>query len=236
MSSIITPEQPAATTSADISPAKMVYWKLNGRGTFPYLVAALGGVPVTWDYETAQKWPAPQAETPFGLLPVLHSEGIAIAESMAIVRYLGRKGSVDSYHTGNQVDDLRSYGISEMVTEKATDMFHDFISNKWEEKSYDAYVKFFAEKLPVHFAQLERLLGDRPFLSGDTALQGDAVLFATIYIMHCCNDVRTDAALATAPGILAWKTRFSELSGIPEALEYLKTVDRYFYFPEVDLE
>lgn len=215
--------------------ARLIYWKLNARGTPAILVAALGNVPLNWDNEVADTWPTPKEGTPFGELPVLHDGDLVIAESMALTRYLAKKGGVDCFRAGSFEEVLASFGISEMITEKGVDMFQDLISNKFSDEPVAAYTDFFGVRLVLHFRQLERLLV-HDFFSGDTPLQGDAVLFGFLHIISCCNATRTDAAIAEFPKMSAWRTRFAELPAISKVMkDVLGNVSPYFFWPEVDL-
>lgn len=240
MSSLVTDAQPETPETPENQP-RLVYWKINARATPALFVAALAGIPITWDHMTAKTWPTPKPQMPFGQLPVLYHNGAIIAESMTIARYLGRMGGIDSYHTGDAATDLTSFGISDMLIERAADLFHDMISNKYIEKSYAGYITFFTDAgvesgLITHLRYLETLLGDRLFFAGDAPLQGDAVLFAFLYIVRCCSDTRTDEAMSGFPKLVAWKERFEQIPGIVKALADLKPIESYFLFPNVDLD
>ena len=203
----------------------LVYWALNARGTPAYVVAALGNVELKWDDATANTWPAPKASAPFGQLPLLKDGDLTLGQSMAIVRYLARKGGVDSDN-----GDLRSAGISEMITEEAADLFSGLAKSKYGADPLADYTKFFKETLPAQYQYLENLL-HADFFSGAKALQGDAALYAALYLIRRCSAEHADAALAGFPKLSAWIARFEAIPSIEKAKAHLDTLNPYFTWP-----
>ena len=202
----------------------LVYWALNARGTPAYLVAALGGITLEWDDATANSWPAPKGTAPFGQLPMLKDGDLTLAQSFALVRYLARKGGV-------QGDDLKAFGLSEMVTEEAADLLGGLAKSKYASDPLDAYTKFFNETLTQQLGYLNNLLhGD--FFGGDKPLQGDAALYSVLYLIHRCNASLLDTVLASAPKVQAWYARFGALDQIAKALTVLDAKGAYFTWPQ----
>ena len=50
---------------------RFVYWGLNARGQLPMLLLRSANIEYIWDKDTANTWPAPKKDTPFGQLPIL---------------------------------------------------------------------------------------------------------------------------------------------------------------------
>jgi glutathione S-transferase len=209
--------QMAATT--------LVYWGLNARATTSWFTAALGKVHVHWDDATANTWPATKGETPFGQMPYLKDEGHVYAQSMAIVRYLAKKGGI-------QGEDLHSFGVSEMVTEESVDIVGSMIAAKYNADPAAAYHTFFNTFLPTHYALLEKLLGTKHYFAGEKPLQGDAVLYGVLYLVERCNKGHAETALANHHHLQQWRHRFGEIPEIAAAKAKLDGYGAYFQFPE----
>ena len=202
----------------------LVYWSLNARANPAFFVAALGGITLEWDDTTANTWPAPKGTAPFGQLPLLKDGGLTLSQSFALVRYLARKGGV-------QGDDLASYGISEMITEEAADLFGALAKSKYAADPIDAYTKFYDETLTTQLGYLANLLHG-PFFGGEKALQGDAALFAVFYLISRNNADLFKATLAKAPKVEAWYHAFAALPSIQAALKIADAKGAYFTWPQ----
>lgn len=205
--------------------ATVVYWSLNARATAAATVAALGGVNLTWDSDLANTWPAPKGQAPFGQLPILKVGDNTFAQSAALVRILAKLGKV-------QGDDVRSFGISEMITEEAVDIFSGMAKSKYAADSAAEYTKYFTEYLPAQYAYLDKLISDDGFFAGAQALQGDAALWAALYLVERCNAGLAATALATAPKLTAWKARFEAIDSIQALKPTLDARGAYFEFKQ----
>lgn len=179
--------------------SSLVYWKLcNARGTLPALVAAYAGDDMTWDEKTANSWPASKAESPFGQLPVYKDGGLVLSQSMAIVRYLARKNKLDGG------DDLKKFGISEMLVEEHNDLVVGMGKAKYGADPEAEHKKYFEEFLPLQYALLEKLCPEKGFFTGDAVVLGDLAIFTALYAISRCNEACAAAALKTAPKLSAW--------------------------------
>lgn len=202
----------------------LVYWGLNARATPLYFVAALGGVKLNWDSDTANAWPAAKGEAPFGQLPFVKDGDVTLAQSFALVRYLGRKGGVQGH-------DLAAYGRTEQITEEAVDLFNAINKAKYAADSLGEFTKFFDSDLPTHFGHLDKLLAHHTFFSGDQALQGDAALYGVLYIAERLSPERLHTALSAFPKLTAWKAATEALPTIAAAKAHIDSLPSYFTWP-----
>ena len=65
----------------DTEKPRFVYWKANSRALAPMLMLDAAGIEYVWDDATANTWPKPKSDLPFGQLPyyiimicVLHNQ------------------------------------------------------------------------------------------------------------------------------------------------------------------
>lgn len=202
----------------------LIYWSLNARATPSFIVAALGNVALEWDDGTANSWPAAKPSAPFGQLPLLKDGDLTLGQSFALVRYLAKKGGV-------QGEDLVHFGVSEMITEEASDLFGGLVKAKYDADPLAGFNKLFNETLTTQAGFLENLLkGD--FFGGDKALQGDAALFAVLYLYKRANAELLSTVLAAHPKLNAWFARFAALPNIAKAVGILDAKGAYFTWPQ----
>lgn len=70
---------------------KLTYFDFNGgRGEPARLALAIGGIPFVDERLPGPQWPERKGQTPYGSLPTLEVDGEVIAQSNAILHYVGR--------------------------------------------------------------------------------------------------------------------------------------------------
>ena len=78
-------------STAMSAPARLQYFNIEGPAEKSRLAMRLARVPFTDDRVVFDDWPSIKPTTPYGQLPVLHlSDGTALPQSDAILRYVGR--------------------------------------------------------------------------------------------------------------------------------------------------
>jgi len=70
---------------------KLVYWKIHGRALPIRLAAAIGKIPLEDEFISFPEFKENKESYPFGSLPILHTEHGVIAQSNAILNYLGKQ-------------------------------------------------------------------------------------------------------------------------------------------------
>merc|ERR1712018_940499 len=133
---------------------KLTYFNFRGRAEASRLMLAYKGV----DYEdnriTQEQWAALKPKTPFGSLPLLCYNGMELAQSMTIARFLARELNLagKSRFEEAQVD---------MVVDCIVDLVNAFV--KVFKETDEAKKAELAEKLqkeigPTAMGQLEAIL------------------------------------------------------------------------------
>ena len=59
----------------DQNAPRFIYWKLATRAQAPMLMLRAANINYVWDDQTANTWPKPKENMPFGQLPVLVHNG-----------------------------------------------------------------------------------------------------------------------------------------------------------------
>jgi len=162
---------------------RIYYWKANARGALPMAIAAAGGVPfehVDVGAPGENNWPGQlKAKTPFGQLPFLETaDGMKLAQSLAMSRYLARKGKL----AGDTDEEI---AFNDMLLEEQRDLFELLVRARFphDNDKAKAHNKLL-EQLPAHLGHLERLLPD-----GQTQFNAKRVLVGDIAIYVILNQV-----------------------------------------------
>jgi len=178
---------------------KLTYFNLRGLGEVPRLVFAAAGQAYT-DHRlpfernadgtfNTFEWasnPALKEATPFHKLPVLEVDGVTIAQSMAISRFLAKRfglfGATDI--EGAQVDQVCEQ-IQDIRKAYWTAREKDG-ANKPATPEASEVRKFITEALPTHHAFFEKLLNKagKGYLVGDKLSLADISFYYVIYILN----------------------------------------------------
>ena len=133
---------------------KLTYFNFRGRAEASRLMLAYKGV----DYEdnriTQEQWAALKPKTPFGSLPLLCYNGMELAQSMTIARFLARELCLAGKTRCEEAQ-------VDMVVDAIVDLFAAFvklISEKDEAKKAEMTKKMGEETVPAAMCNLEAIL------------------------------------------------------------------------------
>ena len=156
----------------------LTYFDFPGsRGEECRLALFLGNVPFEDERIQGADWPARKAATPFGALPVLTIEGHApIAQTNTILRMVGRHHGL---HPSDQWETARQESLMEAV-EDMRGKLGPMMRIKDEAEKKRAREEFASGFLPEWAAQIERQLGEGPFVGGATINVVDLKLFVAM--------------------------------------------------------
>lgn len=188
------------------------------RGEECRLAFALAGVDFDDHRISREQWAALKPQTPFGGLPVLDLEGEApIAQSNAILVYIGRRWGV---HPADLAEAARHEAILAHVEDlRAAVAPSARLTDEAAKKA--AREQLAATTLPTWAAQVERQIGDGPFLSGAKAHVADIKLSvaarayrrgvldhipATVFDAYP-KFIRLCDAVENLPAVKAWSSR-----------------------------
>jgi glutathione S-transferase len=148
-------------------------------------------------------------KTPFGQLPVLCFDGVEIAQSMAVARFLGKEfGLAGATNVENALMDAIVDAISD-ATEK---QYTAYLFEKDETKKVELQKKFNEEVLPGLLKNLEKgVTGEH--------LVGGKVSWADIVLYHFVKELPSQDALKDAPKVAAVVDGVANLPNIKKWVE-----------------
>jgi prostaglandin-H2 D-isomerase / glutathione transferase len=198
---------------------RLIYFDFAGsRGEECRIALHLAGIDFEDVRVKSDDWPAMKANTPFGAMPVLELAGQApLAHCNAILVFIGRQHRLhpaDAYEAARHealmcaVEELR-HTIT--PTLRITD----------PELKRQAREALAANDLKTWGSQVERQLGDGPFIGGATLQVADLKLYMVVRWLtsgtldhvpttvfdHCPKLLRLYRAVAEHQGVKAWLAR-----------------------------
>jgi glutathione S-transferase len=199
-----------------MSKPRLIYFDFAGsRGEECRIALHLAGV----DFDDVRvknaDWPALKPGTPFGAMPVLEMPGKPpLAHSNAILVYIGRQ------HCLHPADDFEA-ARHEALMCAAEELRHTIwptlrISDPEQKRT--AREAMAANELATWGSQVERHLGDGPFVGGQKIQVADIKLYMmvrwlasgaldhvpTTVLDHCPKLMRLFRAVGEHPGVKAW--------------------------------
>ena len=214
----------------------LCYWEVRARGEIPRYLLRYSGETWTDDRlpitkEGMARWRAERYNLGLDLpnLPYLVDGDIKITQSLAIIRYLGRKFGL---MPGDNVQDVVK---CEMVEQEATDLQAAFLSHcanvEHFEKNTPAYLENLEKKLEV----LDKYIGVGPFVLGEKLTYVDFMVFEFVsQIQKFAPD-----QVAKAGNIMRLLERFKELPQLQDYFssdEFLNGVSIHDHSPTFRIE
>lgn len=219
-----TPEKiPASPVDGKIT---TVYWNICGLGQPIRYALEIAGVdyvdvrvepgpgdPGTPEYKKMyfDRKPAVSESVVFANLPYFLDGDVSLAQSNAILRYVGRKFGLMGDPEGAHIFDLVLDQMSDFDAESTGRCYRDFPSMK-------AYC---TELLPAKLKEWGRLLGDKPFMTGSKVSVADLKVYETLRklrIIEAESSIGT-ATLAEFPSIMAFIERIEALPAMQNYLQ-----------------
>jgi len=205
-----TKESDSASTSAAAKAASKSEYKLfyfNGRGKAELMRLCMAYGNIQFDdirFEDGD-WAKFKTQMPFGQVPVLEVRGFKLAQSAAILQYLGRVVGL----VPKDADSMTEAHIH-MICEGARDVQEKFgpILYRFEDKPEQKKAemdKFEANDCPQWTAHFERMLGKNQYFIGDKMTLADLTvyhIFSEIqgHLKNCLKDSPNLAALVKRVG------------------------------------
>ena len=202
-----------------MSRPRLIYFDFAGsRGEECRIALHLAGV----DFEDVRvqgsDWPAMKATMPFGAMPVLEIPGKPpLAHSNAILVFIGRRHGL---HPADAFEAARHESLMCAVEELRHTLTPTLRIADPEQKRA-AREALAANELPTWGSQVERQLGDGPFIGGETLQVADLKLYMivrwlttgvvdhvpTTVFDHCPKLMRLYRAVGEHAGVKAWLAR-----------------------------
>lgn len=157
------------------------------------------------------KQPEHLARHPFGRIPAFEHDGFQLYETQAIIRYLDEKFESPPLTPGSPAERARMNQIIGIIESyffpkaAAPIAFNRIIGPKLLGLPMDEAA--IAEAMPmarICFAELDRLLGDQPYLAGDRVSLADIMLGAQLDLL---SDTPEGAELISGTRLVPWLER-----------------------------
>ncbi|MEO6269529.1 MAG: glutathione S-transferase family protein [Lautropia sp.] len=199
-----------------MSRTRLIYFDFDGsRGEECRIALHLAGI----DFEDVRiknsDWATMKADMPFGAMPVLEFPGkVPLAHSNAILVYIGRQHRL---HPADNFEAARHESLMCAVEELRHTITPTLRLTDPEQKR-QAREALAANELSTWGSQVERQLGDGPFISGATLQVADLKLYMvarwltsgtldhvlTTVFDHCPKLLRLYRAVNEHAGVKAW--------------------------------
>lgn len=200
---------------------RLIYFDFAAsRGEECRIALHLAGVDFDDVRVKTKDWPAMKESTPFGSLPVLEMPGKpALAHSNAILVYVGRQHHL---HPRDDFEAARHEGLMSAV-EDIRHTISPTLRISDPEQKRAARESLAANELKTWAGQVERQLGDGPFIGGSSLQVADLKLYMmarwltsgvldhipTSVLDHCPKLLRLHKAVDQHPGVQGWLQRAS---------------------------
>jgi len=140
------------------------------------------------DWESVRK-----AKTPYGSVPVLTFNGVQIAQSAAIMRFIAKREGLAG---GNEIESALIDGAFEHIL----DIRKGFFTNKADAaKLADFWNKGFGDQV----ASLNKNVTGNPWFAGSKISYADIAIYYTLYVLGTENKEAVEKALAANPKVAA---------------------------------
>jgi len=156
------------------SDIKFTYFNLQGKGETIRLVLAAAGVKYEEKKIDFPEWGPMKESTPFGQLPLITVDGLDLAQSCTIIRYLARKFNLAG-------DGEEGFAYADMMLEHTQDYIKEFVTARFaktpEEKQAQCD-KLLQTFLPKWLGAAENMLKKRGgvWFSSDKLTYGDLAM------------------------------------------------------------
>ncbi|XP_077999269.1 hematopoietic prostaglandin D synthase-like [Glandiceps talaboti] len=159
---------------------RLTYFNIRARGEVSRLLFAAAGV----DYEdvriATENWPSEKTsgKFPFGQMPILEVDGITIAQSYAIARFLANEFG---FAGESNLDKAKVDMIADAIEDLGNAMGKMYFE-KDEAKKAELYKDLVTKKIPSNLAALEKILtenrGGSGYLVGNKLTWADLAFLA----------------------------------------------------------
>ena len=197
---------------------RLIYFDFAGsRGEECRIALHLAGIDFDDVRVPTAEWPALKPQIPFGSLPALELAGKpTLAQSNAILVYIGRQ------HGLHPQDDLQA-AYHEALMEYVEDLRHHVgpklrITDDAQKRT--AREELARDYLPTWGTNVERQLGEHPFVGGDTLHVVDLKLYMVVrWLTSGTVDYLPTTVFDHCPKLKRLYARVSEHSGVRAWLE-----------------
>lgn len=177
----------------------------GGRGEAARLALFIGGIPFKDDRLAFPEFGARKSSFPFGKIPTLTVDGVEIAESVGINRYVA---TLAGLYPADPIEGLRCDEILS-AAEDMSNLIGPSMRMPDGEAKQAAREALVANDYPRVFAQLARRLGDNQWFVGETMTIADIRVFVFLraFAFGAFDHIPTDLVPRLAPTLAAHSER-----------------------------
>ena len=211
----------------DQNAPRFIYWKFAARAQTSMLILRAANVNYVWDTDTANTWPKPKENMPFGQLPVLVHNGRVIAQSNTIARYCARLSGLWPTKTDEWLK-------ADMIMEHCNDIYSLMSKAKYagnENQQKKAWAELAEKKYPEHLSWLVKMLGLDDYFGGEKPNAGDVAVFS---VLNLASRAGIATPLEKYPTLMKHSKLISEMGTINEYLN--QENPRYLTVPKEEEE
>eukprot|EP01101_Sappina_pedata_P013639 TRINITY_DN98_c0_g2_i1.p1 TRINITY_DN98_c0_g2~~TRINITY_DN98_c0_g2_i1.p1 ORF type:complete len:209 (-),score=117.14 TRINITY_DN98_c0_g2_i1:95-688(-) len=186
--------------------ANLFYFNVKARAHLVVALLEVGNIPYRW--ERNFDWQTLKPTTTFGQLPFIEIDGIEIAQSNAIARYIGKKANLEG--------EGKDYAISEMLIEEQNDILTILARANKSDDIAGELKKALEVEIPKHFGFLEKLLAHGGEFFGSKLTTGDVAIWSIVNIVIDVDPAALD--------------KFNKLKAFYGRIEALAPIQKYLQF------
>jgi glutathione S-transferase len=169
-----------------------------------------------------QRAPDFQAASPFGEIPVLVADGVALAQSNAILLHLMRRTRRLGGETESRADQVQQWLFWEANRVGiALGNYRAFVRQEFGDEVAPEVVAWFKQRVEGSVERLERELSNRSFLLGDSITVADLSCSAYLFLAH-----EAGIDVTAWPGVHRWLERIASQRGFRPIGELMSTPPR----------
>lgn len=202
-----------------------VYWNICGLGqTIRYALELAGadyvdvrvhwgpGEPHTPEYKKMwfDRKSAISESMPFANLPYLLDGEVALTQSNTVLRYLGRKFDL--------MGDASKTHIVDLILDQTADFDGQSTGLSYRE-GMDGLRPYIQDKLPGILSDWAQLLGEGPFMTGDTVTVADLKVYETFRKLRIIESELGMSVLSQFPTLMRFMGCIEELPAMKAYLE-----------------
>lgn len=193
-----------------------LYYTPGACSLAPHIVAREAGLPISLEKVDLSKHVTEggqdfRAINPKGYVPaVAMQDGSVLTEAAAIIQYLADQKPDAKLAPANGTTER--YRLIEWITFISSEI-HKGFGPLWNPTTPDSVKTATKERLASRFAYLDELLGQQPFLMGDTFTIADAYLFT---VVNWTNFHAID--ISSFKNLTAFQTRVASRPKVQEAM------------------
>jgi len=197
---------------------KLVYFQVRAKAEPAKMALAYGGIPwideCVTSYYGEGGWPTHKLKTPWGSLPLLAVDGVEIAQTPAIVKFVA--ALVDKNEPGFMPSDPMTVARCDAAFFAAEELGPvNPCVNVWRGDDFTQKVSTYMQTFPTKLGNLARYLGNGPFFCGDKPTYGDFNVYH-----HLDNTRLLDPnALDAHANIVTFMAAVEQLPGVSDFLK-----------------